>query len=220
MADLLEIVTLEVTEFLQNCRIVVPRGENLAAVIDPGGESARVLAELSARGWSCEQIWLTHSHLDHCAGVRELKEVTGAKLFAHPGEKFFRERVEEIALMYGVPAGKMFNCPEPDIELQGGEKLLLAGLEFEVLFTPGHSPGHVCFYERQSASLFDGDVLFAGSIGRTDLPGGETALLMASIREKLFTLPDETRVFSGHGPVTQIGVEKRSNPFLINHNWE
>lgn len=220
MSESLNIVTLEVTEFAQNCRIVVPRGCKSAVVIDPGGESERVLAALASNGWECGQIWLTHSHLDHCAGVSKLKQASGARLFAHVEEKFFRERVVEISRMYGIAPGSMEDCPEPDVELTEGAVLSLGPLRFEVLFCPGHSPGHVCFYEPSCGVLFSGDVLFAGSIGRTDLPGGDHNLLLSSIRRKLFVLPPETVVYSGHGPLTTIGHERKSNPFLAEASLE
>ena len=117
-------------------------------------------------------------------------------------------------MLYGIPPGEMQSCPEPDVPIIGGEALSIAGYNFEVLFTPGHSPGHLCFYNSASHTLIAGDTLFAGSIGRTDLPGGDHVTLLRSIRQQLLVLPDDTRVLSGHGPDTTIGRERNSNPFL------
>jgi glyoxylase-like metal-dependent hydrolase (beta-lactamase superfamily II) len=116
--------------------------------------------------------------------------------------------------MYGLPASEWFDCPEPSIAIRGGEVLSLGNLRAEVLFTPGHSPGHVSFYFRSEKVLISGDTLFSGSIGRTDLPGGDHRTLIASIRENILTLDDEVRVLSGHGDDTTVGIERRSNPFL------
>jgi glyoxylase-like metal-dependent hydrolase (beta-lactamase superfamily II) len=189
-----------------------------ALVIDPGGESDRILDEASRRGLSIKEIWLTHSHLDHCGGVRALKAAAKAPLTAHPAEAMMRAHVTDIAAMYGAPDG-FENCPEPERAINGGETLSFAGSAFKVLFTPGHSPGHVCFYDGASGVLFAGDTVFSGSIGRTDIPGGNSDLLLESIRREILTLPDETRVLSGHGGDTTVGTERRSNPFLTGGRW-
>ena len=212
--SMVTISSLVVTPFAQNCRVVSAEGGQEAVVIDPGGDVDLVLGELVRRSLRCEQIWLTHSHLDHCGGVARLKELTGAKLYGHPVERELRARVEDICAMYGVPPGLMDNCPEPEVYLKGGERVSLGSEVFEVLFTPGHSPGHLCFYHRSGGVLLAGDTLFQGSIGRTDLPGGEHGTLMRSIREKILTLPPETKVMSGHGPDTTVGIEAKTNPFI------
>ena len=209
-----EILTLELTPFAQNTRIVFDRASSQAVVIDPGGDFPKIVQSLVANDLKVSQIWLTHSHLDHCGAVRPLKQASAATLYAHPVERELRARVVEICMLYGIPPGDMQSCPEPDVPISGGETLLLGEYIFEVLFTPGHSPGHLCFYHRESATLMAGDTLFAGSIGRTDLPGGDHATLLRSIRQQLLVLPDETRVLPGHGPDTTIGRERVSNPFL------
>lgn len=203
-----------VTDFAQNCRIIADTTTGNAVVIDPGGDIPKILSVLDKKGWICTQIWLTHSHLDHCGGVRALKAQTNAHLYGHKGEAEMRAHVEDICRYYGVPVGTMTNCPEPDTYIKGGELLTFAGEEFKVLFTPGHSPGHLSFYNQTGKFVISGDALFAGSIGRTDLPGGDHGTLLTSIREQLLTLPDETRVLSGHGDDTTIGQERRTNPFL------
>lgn len=212
---MLEILTCVVTPFMQNSRILFEPGSGTAVVVDPGGDVDQILHELAKRQLRCDEIWLTHSHLDHCGGVRRLKEVTGARVLGHPGEAEFRSRVVDIAAMYGLPGSDLQNCPEPDTMLTGGETLTIGEATFEVLFTPGHSPGHLCFYNRSNRVLVAGDTLFQGSIGRTDLPGGDFDVLMASIRGVLLKLPLDTRVLPGHGPETAIGLEARSNPFLV-----
>ena len=209
-----EIITLEVSPFMQNSRILLSSVGQLCVVIDPGAEAERIFAEVQKRGYSVSEIWLTHSHLDHCGGVAHLIRLSGAKLRAHLGESVFRAKVEEIAKMYGVPPGIFENCPEPDFGITGGDKVSLGPDSFDVLYTPGHSPGHVCFYHAGDATLIAGDTLFAGSIGRTDLPGGDHKTLIRSIREKILVLPGTTKVLPGHGPDTTVAQEARTNPFL------
>lgn len=208
------IETIEVTAFQQNCRVLIDDESKNAVVIDPGGEALKIVSYLKESGLELKAIWLTHSHLDHCGGVAELLESNRVSLLGHPVEQEMRAHVLDICAMYGMPTDDMRNCPEPDKYIEGGETLTFADCEFEVLFTPGHSPGHVCFFHRDSGTLLAGDTLFAGSIGRTDLPGGSGAVLMKSIREVLLELPDETKVLPGHGPETTIGVERNSNPFI------
>jgi hydroxyacylglutathione hydrolase len=211
---MLSIICLPVTPIFQNARIFSVGDSPEAVVIDPGGEAARIRSTLEEKGLRCTQIWLTHSHLDHCGGVADLKNATGAKLYAHRDEAMFRSRVEEIATMYGIATGDMKNCPEPDVYLENGDSVEIAGVPFRVLFTPGHSPGHVCFYSAVHSVLFAGDTVFQGSIGRTDLPGGNHETLMTSIQQQILSLPGETRILSGHGEDTTVGAELRTNPFL------
>lgn len=213
MSNPLEIFTIPVTPFQQNCR-VVSDGEGGALVIDPGGEAERILSFVHSRELEVKEVWLTHAHLDHCGGVKNILDATGATLTAHKIEEEFRANVPKICAMYGIPQGDMKACPEPERYVEGGEELPFGDYRFEVFFTPGHSPGHVCFYYAPEKILLAGDTLFEGSIGRTDLPGGDHATLIRSIREILFSLPGETRVLCGHGPDTTIGVEKKSNPFV------
>ena len=203
-----------VTPFMQNARIVYDARSKEAVVIDPGGEAEKINEALKKLSLSCSEIWLTHSHLDHCGGVSDLIEMTKARLVANPIEKSMREHVTDIAAMYGIPGGYFKNCPEPDISVQGGEKLKMGDYEFEVIFTPGHSPGHVSFLNRKNGIIISGDVLFAGGIGRTDLPGGDYQILMRTIYNQFLTLPDATKVWCGHGDDTTIGSERLENPFL------
>ncbi len=209
----IEIALLTLTPIQQNTRVVI--SGSTALVIDPAGEGHKIIKFLDDRSLTLTQVWLTHSHLDHCGGVQDLlAKFPNAKLYGHPEEKFFRQNVENICVNYGIPHGIMKNCPEPTDYIIGGEKLEFGGLEFESIYTPGHSPGHISFYQGYSGVLFAGDTLFAGSIGRTDLPGGDHDLLIRMIKEKILTLPDNTKVLSGHGPDTTVGREKNGNPFL------
>ena len=209
-----EVHLVPVTAFEQNCAIVVDSRSREAIVVDPGGDSARILAALRRLELTPKEIWLTHSHLDHCGAVAELKRQFDLKLLGCEVEREFRARVEEIAVMYGLGSAGFENCPEPDRYLVGGESLKVGESLFEVRFTPGHSPGHIVFISFEQGFVLGGDTIFAGGIGRTDLPGGNQAQLMDSIRTQLLTLPDELRVYPGHGPTTTVGKERRTNPFL------
>ena len=210
-----DLETVVVTPFQQNCRLIIDRESKEAVIIDPGGEGERLFGILGKEGLTLKEIWLTHSHLDHCGGVQSLKRLSGCKLIGHKVESEMRVRVPEICQMYGLPAGDMEACPEPDQYLEGGEVIQFGGYKFEVLFTPGHSPGHLCFYYKEGDILIAGDTLFSGSIGRTDLPGGNHQELLDSISQKILPLPDQTQVLSGHGPDTTVGRERSGNPFLI-----
>lgn len=215
MPPTLEIVTVLVTPFQQNCRVLISPGDRVACVVDPGGDGDRILEMVRERGVELSMVWLTHSHLDHCGGVRKIVNATGAKLYGHPREQHFRANVETLCRVYGIPPGDMENSPEPTIALTGGERIVLGECSAEVRFTPGHSPGHLCFYFGSEGILLAGDTLFAGSIGRTDLPEGNHAQLLESIRREIYTLPDTTRVLPGHGPDTTVGEEKENNPYVM-----
>jgi glyoxylase-like metal-dependent hydrolase (beta-lactamase superfamily II) len=193
-----------------NCYVVADEATRDAVVIDPGWDAPQVLEALAERQWTCRHVLLTHAHFDHIGGVADLVEATGAPLAIHPGElPLLRARGGAPALGIELRA-----VPKPDVLLERGQPLVAGSLAFEVLFVPGHTPGHVAFYHVAGQAVFSGDVLFQQSIGRTDLPGGDYDQLMRSLREVLLQLPDETVVCSGHGPATTIGAEKRENPFL------
>lgn len=223
----MEIISIPVTPFEQNCRIVVLAGAKSggeqsgsgaklrpALIIDPGGDADKILDNLTKLNAAPQAIWLTHSHLDHCGGVADILARFKIPLLGHKGEALFRQSVEETAAMYGISGAGLRNSPEPTTYLSGGEVLEFGEERFDVLYVPGHSPGHLAFYNSKQGVVLAGDVLFNGSIGRTDLPGGNTAQLLSSIRTSLFALPDNTRVLAGHGPDTTIGVERACNPFL------
>jgi glyoxylase-like metal-dependent hydrolase (beta-lactamase superfamily II) len=206
----IQVLTLPLGPIQTNCYIVADETTNAAVVIDPGEEAPRVLAVLEPRGWQLRYVLLTHAHFDHIGGVAGIIEATKAPLALHPLELPLL-RVQGGAAMFGV---RIRPCPPPDILIEAGQVIEAGGLKFEVLFVPGHTPGHVAFYCAQAGAVFSGDVLFQGGIGRTDFPGSSYPVLMDSIKRVLFTLPDETMVYSGHGPATSLGEEKRSNPFL------
>jgi len=213
-----ELFTLTVTPFQQNMRVLLPiglGGERLpATVIDPGGDLSRILSLLESLGTTCQQIWLTHAHLDHCGAVAGLIRHSGARLFGHAAEVQLRASVSLSASFFGLPEAEFENCPEPDVILQGGEVLMAGTTSWQVRFTPGHSVGHVCYYHQETETLLAGDTVFSNSIGRTDLPGGSHEVLLASIQREILSLPDAVQILPGHGPDTTVGRERRENPFL------
>lgn len=211
---MLRIVTVPVTLFEQNCRILIDTETGQSVVIDPGGDCEKIVSCIKEEQCSVEEIWLTHSHLDHCAAVAPLRAQLPVPVIGSELEKEMRSSVCTIAAMYGLPAEEWPNCPEPTRYISGGDEVFVGTHCARVLATPGHSPGHVSFYFEADGVVLGGDALFSGSIGRTDLPGGNTEQLLGSIREQLFALPDETRVLSGHGPDTTIHIEKTTNPFF------
>jgi hydroxyacylglutathione hydrolase len=215
MSLLITFTTIPVTSLDQNCRVITNTLNKECVVVDPGGDVDVIAAHLTKHGLALKGIYLTHSHFDHCGGVAALLRCyPDTPLYAHPQEKGFRSRVKDVAMMYGL--GPSFeNSPEPTTYLSGGESLEIVGAKVKVLFVPGHAPGHICFYFPEEKSLVAGDTLFAGSIGRTDLPYGDPDLLLRSIKEKILTLPDDTAVLSGHGPDTVLLREKQTNPFLV-----
>lgn len=205
----LEVVSLPNGQLVQNCYLVADRRTGEAVMIDPGEEPATFLAELDTRGWSLQGIWLTHAHVDHIIGVGAVRHATGAPIHLHPLDRPIYDALPQFGSWVGM---ELDAPPPPDAELSAGDVLWVGGERFDVRFTPGHSPGSVSFVG--GGRVFSGDVLFNGSVGRTDLPGGDFATLMASIQTQLLSLPDSTIVHSGHGADTTIGVERLTNPFL------
>ena len=208
MSDL-EVLSLPNGQFAENCYLVADRRTREAVIIDPGEEPGMFLAELNTRAWSLRAIWLTHAHIDHIIGVGAVHAATGAPIYLHPLDRPLYDALPQYGGWVGL---QLERPPAPDRELGPGQVLKVGGFEFTVRFTPGHSPGSVSFVGE--GMVFGGDVLFNGSVGRTDLPGGDPTTLMASIQSQLLSLPDSTVVHSGHGPDTTIGVERLTNPFL------
>jgi glyoxylase-like metal-dependent hydrolase (beta-lactamase superfamily II) len=205
----LEVVSLPNGQFAENCYLVADDRTREAVIIDPGEEPAMFLAELNTRAWTLRGIWLTHGHIDHIMGVAAVHSATGAPIHLHPLDRPIYDALPE----YGAWVGRQLERPPaPHHDLRPGQIMRVGGFEFEVRFTPGHSPGSVSFLGEHM--IFGGDVLFNGSVGRTDLPGGDPAALMASIQSHFLSLPDSIVVHSGHGPDTTIGVERLTNPFL------
>jgi hydroxyacylglutathione hydrolase len=205
----LEVVSMPNGQFAENCYLVADRRAGEAVMIDPGEESPRFLAELRARGWSLRGIWLTHAHIDHILGVEAVHAATGAPIHLHPLDRPLYDALPQYGAWVGM---QLERPPAPDRELAPGQVLRVGDFEFTVRFCPGHSPGSVSFLGE--GRIFGGDVLFSGSIGRTDLPGGDFATLLASIQSEFLSLSDSTVVHSGHGPDTTIGIERLTNPFL------
>jgi hydroxyacylglutathione hydrolase len=191
----------------ENCWVVAEGVQ--AIVVDPGDEADRLIGELD--GLTVEAILLTHTHFDHVGAVAALARHTNAPVHCPASETFILKDINA----YVFPGYGPYEPYDPEETIEGGEHLTLAGLEIDVLFTPGHSPGHVSFSIPEHQLLLSGDVLFEGSIGRTDLPGGDEGTLMRSIAMLLDTLPDETRVLPGHMGVTTLGRERATNPFLL-----
>jgi hydroxyacylglutathione hydrolase len=195
----------------ENCFFAARTGSNVAIVVDPGDEGERLIGALDELGLSVEAILLTHTHFDHVGAVAPLARHTGAPVYCPELEKHV---LADIMSFVPWPGFGPFESYDADELVSGGERLELAGLEIDVLFTPGHSPGHVTYSIPAEQAVFSGDVLFQGSVGRTDLPGGDTATLMRTLADLLDVLPDETTVYPGHMGVTTIGRERATNPFL------
>ncbi len=200
---------LEVGPLQSNCYILADDKENEAIVIDPGGDGNRILALLERKSWKVKMVLITHAHFDHIAANAEVVNATEASLAVPRLDAQMMDHSVMQAQMYGLSVDP---SPKPDILLEDGDTIELGDEKIEVLATPGHSPGGVSF--KTSVGIFPGDTLFAGSIGRTDLPGGDFETLISSIKEKILVLPDDTDVFPGHGPSTTVGKEKMHNPFL------
>lgn len=209
---MLRYLTIPVTAFQQNCSIVYDEQTRQATVIDPGGDLDLLLAEVERLGLKLEQIWMTHAHIDHAGGTAELAQrlklpITGP----HPGDQFWIDALPEQGAMFGFPPAPAF---KPDRWLHDGDTVTLGGHALQVRHCPGHTPGHVVFHSPQMKRAFVGDVLFAGSIGRTDFPQGDHATLIASITERLWPMGDDTVFIPGHGPESTFGRERRSNPYV------
>ena len=193
-----------------NCYIVGCEETMQGAVIDPGGEGERIVQEIKRTGLAVRYVLITHAHFDHIGGIAKVVEATQAKLALHPNEKPLLDAGGGAA-MFGLPVQP---APPPDIDLSEGQQIDVGTLTLQVLFTPGHSPGGVTFYEADEGVAFVGDVLFSSGVGRTDLHGGDRRTLMRSIKEVLFALPDDTVIYPGHGPRTTLAREKRTNPWV------
>lgn len=205
---------IPVTPFQQNCTILFDDAEMRGVVVDPGGDVPQILAALKENGITVEAIWITHGHIDHAGGAMELKEALGVDIIGpHEADAPLLANLENQAARFGL-TGDVRNCT-PDRYLAEGDTVSFAGHEFEILHCPGHAPGHVVFYNRKAGFAHVGDVLFQGSIGRTDLPGGDHDALIRSIKEKLLPLGDDIGFICGHGPGGRFGDERRSNPFLV-----
>lgn len=210
--DAILVASMPVNMFQMNQYVIVDKTSGLAAIIDAGGEPEPFLKLIKGANATLQAIWQTHGHIDHILGLEATKEATGAPIYLHPEDHVMLERAKQQAGFLGIPTP---NPPMPDHDLVEGQELTLGDQNFTVLFTPGHAPGHVCFYSEAQSLMFGGDLLFRRSIGRTDLPGCDNRKMAASLK-RVAALPPETRVFPGHMEPTSIGVELRENPFLQN----
>jgi hydroxyacylglutathione hydrolase len=210
----LDIRTFVAPGFAENSYLVRRAGASRAVCIDPGNTATPLLRQVEAEQLEVAAILLTHAHLDHVEGVAAIARATGAPVYLHPADRFLYDNAARQALQFGM----RIDAPPPvDHELADGQQLVLGDVVYHVRLVPGHSPGHVLFHVPDAGCAFVGDIVFNGSIGRTDLPGGDYAQLISGIREHVLTLPAETRLFPGHGEATTVAHEGATNPFLIPH---
>ena len=202
---------LTVGPFQENCYIVGDEASGEGALIDPGDEATRIALAVEQTEVEIGSIILTHSHIDHVGAVADLADEYACPVLLHAEAEQMLQNVQQQAVMMGVKFGRV---PEVDRYIGTEETLQVGGVRLRSLYTPGHAPGHLAFYIEGEGIVISGDAVFAGSIGRTDLPGGSMEVLMASIRDQILTLPDETRLYPGHGPETTVGNERATNPFL------
>jgi glyoxylase-like metal-dependent hydrolase (beta-lactamase superfamily II) len=203
-----------VTPFQQNCTILFDTDEKIGVVVDPGGDVERILAVLEDNAIKAGAIWITHGHIDHAGGAMDLKDALGVEIIGpHEADRPLLANLENQGKRFGL-TDPVRNCV-PDRFLTEGDTVSFGGHVFEILHCPGHAPGHVVFYNRAAKFAHVGDVLFRGSIGRTDLPGGDHAALISSIKDKLLPLGDDIGFLCGHGPGGRFGEERRTNPFLV-----
>ncbi len=208
----MEYAVVPVTPFVQNCSVIWCPHTRKGAVVDPGGDLPRILGVAAQHGVEIEKILLTHGHLDHAGGTADLAERLGVPIEGpHIEDRFWIDAMAQQALMFGVRSARSFT---PDRWLEGGDTVTVGTLTLEVRHCPGHTPGHVIFHHAPSRLVLVGDVLFQGSIGRTDFPRGDFDTLIRSIREQLWTLGDDVRFVPGHGPMSTFGHERRTNPFV------
>jgi len=208
----LEIVPLTLGPVLTNAYLVADSQTGDAAVIDPAWDGQLILAEAKKRDWRIGQMWYTHAHFDHIGGAAKIADSLNPPpvVALHPLDRDLWQ-LQGGAPLFGF---RIRPGPAPTLDLFHGQTLRLGSLTFEVRHTPGHTPGHCAFYCVEASVLFSGDLIFQNGVGRTDLPGGDWESLVGSIREQVFTLPEETRILSGHGGETRVGEEKRYNPFV------
>jgi glyoxylase-like metal-dependent hydrolase (beta-lactamase superfamily II) len=204
--------TVPVTPFQQNCSIVWCDDTKRAAIIDPGGDLPQLRAEVQRLGVALEQIWLTHAHIDHAGAAARLAREQGLPIIGpHEGDQFWIDALPQQGAMFGFPPSERFT---PTRWLHDGDTVSLGHCTLQVRHCPGHTPGHVVFFSPEARRAFVGDVLFAGSIGRTDFPGGNHQALIDAITQRLWPMGDDVIFIPGHGPESSFGQERRTNPFV------
>lgn len=210
----LQAIIIPVTPFRQNCTILFDKDTKAGVVVDPGGDVEAIKEAITENQLKIEEIWITHGHVDHIGAAADLRDALKVPVIgSHEADALLYDNVESSAAKYGLGAG--YRNLKPDRWLQEGDHLFVAGEDFEVLHCPGHSPGHVVFINKAMHFAIVGDVLFNGSVGRTDLPGGDHEALISSIKDKLLPLGDEYSFICGHGAGSRFGDERRGNPFLV-----
>ncbi len=208
----LQLRIVPVTPLQQNCSLIWDMATKRAAFVDPGGDIDNLMGAAAHFGVTIKEVWLTHGHLDHAGAAASVAERTGAPIIGpHPDDQWLLDEIEAQGARYGITDGRNVT---PTRYLAEGDRLHLAGLDFEIVHTPGHTPGHVVIFSREAQIAFVGDVLFRGSIGRTDFPRGNHQDLIDSITSKLWPLGNDMRFVPGHGPLSTFGEERRSNPFV------
>lgn len=208
----LQVVVIPVTPFQQNCSLVFDEEAKRGAIVDPGGDVAQILKAIEQSNVAIEKILLTHGHIDHAGGAAELRDALGVKIEGpHADDLFLLNDLPKSGAKYGMADARSV---VPDRWLKEGDEVTVAGLKFSILHAPGHSPGSVVFFNDENRFALMGDVLFQGSVGRSDFPYGSEATLLKSIREKVLPLGDDVVFLPGHGPASQIGVERKTNPFI------
>jgi hydroxyacylglutathione hydrolase len=211
---MIRIHTFSGGDFAENGYLVVCGENGPGIVIDPGAAASSMARVVQDESLSLEAVLLTHAHLDHVEGVPAIRKIApGARVFLHDGDRGLYDAVEMQARAFNLPS--VGDLPTPDQSMAHGNELVFGECRFQIRHAPGHSPGHVILYCAEEGVAFVGDVVFLGSIGRADLPGGDYYQLMESIRAQILSLPDETRLLTGHGPETTVGWERRTNPFLV-----
>jgi len=203
--------SLETGPLMTNCYVIGDSESKLAAVVDPGGHVGAIRSELARRDLTCKWIINTHAHFDHVGGNQALKAATGAELLIHPAEAEMLTHLAAQGRLFGMPVE---DSPPADRTIDEGDLLSVGSLTLKVHHTPGHSPGSISLVIEGEDRILVGDLVFAGSIGRTDLPGGSFEVLLESVRNKIFIYPDRARLYPGHGPETSVGRERSTNPFL------
>jgi hydroxyacylglutathione hydrolase len=208
----MKIKVIPVTPFQQNCSLLICETSGKAAVVDPGGELDRIIAAADEHGAEIEKIFVTHAHIDHAGGVADLAERLAVPIEGpHREDQFWIDMLEEQAGMFDFPASRAF---EPQRWLEQGDTVQFGAISMDVHHCPGHTPGHVIFHQVDAQVAIVGDVLFQGSIGRTDFPRGDHATLIASIKQRLWPLGNEVQFIPGHGPTSTFGHERKTNPFV------